>query len=401
MAYKYVAYDADRQVVRGTIAVGNERIAKQILQQSGYNLLALSAVRGKLNLRRQIPSLFGVKKRDVVTFSRMLATLVGRGTNTVVALELLRDQVSNPTFKEVIQDVNEDVRRGTPLSEAMSRHPEVFPPIYCRMIKVSEQTGRLESALQHVADLIEKQNALVSKVGRSLAYPAFVLLVGLGVVALLILVTLPGLAELFVDQGDLPLPTRLMVGLTDFVNTYILLIVGVGLGVALFAALCLKHPGLRFKLDATLLQAPLMGPVIALREMINFSRTASTCLSSSISMPETLALAAQTAGNQVVAQAIENARDEVLKGRWLSETLKETRLFPRPLVQMVKVGEEAGTLGDDLGTFAEMYEAEVDIRVNTLVSVLGPGIMLFLGVFVAFVALSMIMPMYSVLGQIE
>ena len=253
-----------------------------------------------------------------------------------MAQELLRDQVSNATFREVIQEVSEDIRRGIPLADAMSRHPEAFPPVYCRTIKVSEQTGNLESALHHVADHMEKQNALVSKVGRALAYPAFVLIVGCGVITLLILVTLPALADLFTDLGgELPLPTRLMVALTDFLSAYILVILGMGLGAAVVAVLSLKHPVLRSKLDRAMLQMPLIGPVITLREMINFSRTVSTCLSSSISMPDTLEMAVQTARNRVVAQTLEDVRDEVLKGRRLSQILRETQIFPRPLVQMV------------------------------------------------------------------
>lgn len=402
MPYKYTAYDASRQLISGTIDVSNERTAKEVLQQSGYALLSLKFTRPKFSLRKQVPSFFGVKTADVISFSRMLATLISRGTNTVVAMEILRDQVTNATFKEIIQSIVDDVRRGVQLPDAMSRHPEAFSALYCRTIKVSEQTGKLENALIYVADHMEKQGVLVSKVGRSLAYPLFVLLVGIGVISLLVLVTLPALSDLFLNLGgELPTPTKIMVVITDAASKYLLHILGFLVFLFALGVVVMSNEKLRFKLDIFILRVPLVGPVITLREMINFSRTVSTCLASSLSMPETLGLAAQTATNRYVTAKIEEAREEVLKGRELSGILPEFKVFPQPLIQMIKVGEMASTLKEDLATIAEMYDLDVDRKVNTMVSVLSPGIMLFLGAFVAFIAISMIMPIYSFLGSIE
>ena len=402
MPYKYTAYDASRQLISGTIDVANERTAKEVLQQSGYALLSLKFSRPKFSLRKQVPSFFGVKTADVISFSRMLATLISRGTNTVVAMEILRDQVTNASFKEIIQTIVDDVRRGVQLPDAMSRHPEAFSALYCRTIKVSEQTGNLENALIYVADHMEKQGVLVSKVGRSLAYPLFVLLVGLGVISLLVLVTLPALSDLFLNLGgELPTPTKIMVVITDAASKYLLHILGFLVFLIALGVVVMSNEKLRFRLDIFILRVPLVGPVITLREMINFSRTVSTCLASSLSMPETLGLAAQTATNRYVTAKIEEAREEVLKGRDLSAILPEFKVFPQPLIQMIKVGEMASTLKEDLATIAEMYDLDVDRKVNTMVSVLSPGIMLFLGAFVAFIAISMIMPIYSFLGSIE
>ncbi|MCH7625567.1 MAG: type II secretion system F family protein [Chloroflexi bacterium] len=402
MPYKYTAYDTRRQLISGTIDVANERTAKEVLQQSGYALLSLKFTRPKFSLRKQVPSFFGVKTADVISFSRMLATLISRGTNTVVAMEILRDQVTNATFKEIIQSIVDDVRRGVQLADAMSRHPEAFSALYCRTIKVSEQTGNLENVLIYVADHIEKQGVLVSKVARSLAYPLFVLLVGIGVISLLVLVTLPALSDLFLNLGgELPLPTKIMVVITDAASKYLLHILGFVVFLFALGVVVMSNEKLRFKLDIFILKVPLVGPVITLREMINFSRTVSTCLASSLSMPETLGLAAQTATNRYVTAKIEEAREEVLKGRELSGILPEFNVFPQPLIQMIKVGEMASTLKEDLATIAEMYDLDVDRKVNTMVSVLSPGIMLVLGAFVAFIAVSMIMPIYSFLGSIE
>jgi len=402
MAYKYVAYDADRNVVKGTIDVTSEGLAKEALQRSGYSLLSLSPTRRALSLRREIPILFGVKTQDVIAFSRLLATLVERGTTTLAALELLRDETSNITFKEVIGAVSDDLRQGSSLSEAISRHPDEFPPIYCRMIEVSERTGDLELVLRQLADYMEKEKALLARVGKALAYPAFVLLLAGGVITLLVTVTLPSLSSLFDEfGGELPLPTRVLVALTTFVTTYKLFLLGLILGVVVFVAWAVRKPDIRRKRDMLLLRTPLIGPIITLRDMVHFSRMVSTGLRASLPLPEIMDMVVKTTKNTIVAKALEDVREEIMKGRRLSHPMAENHTFPRLLVQMVKVAEEAGTMDEDLKAVAETYEAEVNRRVNALVSLLEPGLMIVLGLIVAFIAVSVIMPIYSTLGQID
>ena len=401
MAYKYIAYDAKRQVVKGTVVVTSEDLAKEALQRSGYSLLSLKPAPRRLNLRRQLPTLYGVKAQDVIAFSRLLATLLRGGTTPLAALEIFGAETSNLTFKEVLGAVSDDLRQGNSLAEAMSGHPEVFPAIYCRMIKVGEQTGNLEIVLRQLADYMEKEKALLASVGRALIYPAFVLAIAGGVITLLLTVTLPSLSELFTEfGGDLPLPTRLLVALTAFVNTYKLFLFGLILGGAALAVGAVKKPNIRRRMDMLLLKMPLIGPIITLREMAHFSRMMSTCLSASLTIPEIMEMVVKTSRNGVMTEALENVSGEILKGRRLSQPMTENLMFPRLLVQMVKVGEEAGTLGEDLKALAETYETEVDKRVNTVLSLMEPGLIVVLGLFVAFIAVSVIMPIYSILGEI-
>lgn len=401
MVYKYVAYDADRKVVEGTIDAPNDSLAKEALLRSGYSLLSLKLTRQGMSLRRQIPTLFGIKAGDVIAFSRLLATLVQRGTTPVAALQLLRDQASNLTFREAIDDVIEALRQGASLSEAMGTHPEAFSPFYCRMVKLSEQTGNLEVVLRQVADYMEKDKALMARVSRALAYPAFVLLIAGGVITLLITVTLPSLSELFTEfGGQLPLPTRILVGLTGFVSTYKLPLLGLFLGAAILALWSVRKPDVRRRLDALLLKMPLIGPIVTLREMAHLTRMMSTGLSASLPMPEIMDMVVKTSKNTVVAEALDSLRGEILKGRRLSDSMTQHPVFPRLLMQMVKVGEEVGSLDEDLAAIAETYEADVDKRVNTLVALLEPGLMVVLGLVVAFIAVSVIIPIYSVLGEI-
>ena len=397
-----MAYDAQRKVVKGTLDVTNEGLAKQTLERSGFQVLSLKPIRRGLSLRSQIPTLFGVKAHDVIAFSRLLATLVERGTNTLGALELLIQETRNPTFRMVIHAVSEDLRQGSALSEAIAKHPEAFPDIYCRMIKVSEETGDLEGVLRQLADYLGKEQALLSKVGRAFVCPAFVLLIAAGVITLMILVTLPALSELFTEfEGELPLPTRLLIAFTTFVNTYMLYLLGLILGVAVLAAWSVRKPKVQRTLDILWLKMPMIGPILAIREMSHFSRMVSTGLRASLPMPEIMSMAVQTSRNKFVAEALKKVREAILEGRRFSQPLSEDPVFPRLLVQMVAVGEEAGTLEDDLGAIAETYDAEVDKRVDTIVSLLEPGLMVVLGLIVAFVVMSVIMPMFSILGEIE
>ena len=402
MAYNYVAYDANRKLVRGTIDVATEDLAKRALQISGYNPLSLKPTRKLPSLRRQVPTLFGIKVQEVITFSRLMATLVLRGTTAFTALQFLKDQTKNSLFREVIDTVSKDLRQGVSLSKAMSKHPEAFPPIYYRMIDVSERTGNLGVVLRQLADYMEKEKALLARVGKALAYPAFVLVMAGVVITLLTTVTLPGLTELFAELGgQLPLPTQILVALTTFVNAYKLYLFVLIVAGAILAALAWRRPNVRRRLDALLIRMPLIGPIITLTEMTHFSRMLSMCLSASVPMPAIIDMAVKTSRNRVVSEALENVQGEVLKGRGLSQPMSENQVFPPILVQMVKVGEEAGTLDEDLKAVAETYEAEVESKVNIFVSLLGPTLTIILGLIVAFIAVSMIMPIYSIWGQIQ
>ncbi len=400
MAFKYVAYDSTGTVIEGTMKGPSEYLVKETLQSWGYNVVSLNPTRQRLSLRQQIPTLFKVKAKDLIIFSRLLATLVERGTTTFVALQLISDQTANVIFKEVLHDVFEDIRHGRSLSDAMSQHPEVFSTLYCRMIKVGEQTGNLESVLRQTADYLEKESALLSKVARALTYPAIVMLIACGVIVLLMTFVLPSFADLFAEfEGQIPLPTRLLMGLSDFMNQNKLILIVLALGASLLAVWSLKNSATRRWLDALLLRMPLMGSIISFTEMARCSRLVSLGLSESLPMPETLEIAAQVSQNRRVAEALENVSNEVTKGRSLSQSMMENPLFPKLLVQLDQVGEETANLEESLKAVAETYEAEADRRVSTIISLIEPGIIVFIGVIVAFIAISVILPTYSLLGE--
>jgi len=401
MTYKYIAYTTDRRVVEGTVDAGTEDEAKASLRQSGYGVVSLREARAPFSIRQSMPSLFGVKPREVATFSRQLATLIERGVNIFSALPILRDQVRNPIFREVLTRMIRDLEGGSSFADAVGRHPQAFPPIYSRMLRVGETTGNLHEVLRRVAEYVEKEQAALKRVRGAMIYPALILLLACGVIAILFTFTVPSLIGVFDEfEADLPLMTRILITTVDLVKGYGLYVLPLTIAVL---ALALRHARTargRQRLDTILLRVPIVGSIVAQREMARFSRTMSLSLDSGLPTTDAMDVVVQSAGNTAARRALEDVRARMLDGRSLSVSMSFNGLFPPLLVQMAKVGEQVGTLGPDLATVADLYEQEIDERVDMLLSLMQPLLILVLGVIVGFIALAVILPIYSAMGSI-
>ena len=401
MAYRYVAYDADRKVVEGTIEVATEALAREALQRSDYRLLVLKAARPKLSARQLFPTLFRVKTRDVIVFSRLLATLLERGTDIIAALQLLREQVGNSVLREVVSSIIQEINQGSSFSDAIARHPNAFPVAYRQMLKVGERTGNLEVLLKQIADYMERERTALAKATRALVYPAFILLAAVGVIGIMMTVVLPSLMETFTQvDAELPLTTKLLIALSGFLSSYKFNLLGVGLGITLLLFWYIRRPAGRRNLDRLLVRLPFIGRINLLREMSHFSRTTSMMLKAGVPMTEIMNMVVQMARNGVLRDALDEVRREMLKGQGLYRPMAANELFPRLLVQIVRVGEEAGTLSDDLAVVTEFYTQEIDERISSLLTLMEPCIFLVLGLVVAFIAVSVIMPIYTVMGAV-
>jgi len=255
MLYKYVAYTADKRVVEGTIDGSSESLTKEALRQSGYKVLSLKATRPPLSIRRSVPTFFGVKAHHVIAFSRQLATLVERGTVTLRALQILRDQTGNIVFKEVITAMIQDIQQGSSFAEAISKHPQAFPPIYSQMVKVSEQAGNLEVVLRQVARYMEREKTVLKKASGAMVYPAFILVLAAVVISLMVAFTLPPLLDMFAEfEAELPLTTKLLVGVGDFVGAYKFYMAAAIIGIVALAVWYVRKPAGRRRLDRLLLR---------------------------------------------------------------------------------------------------------------------------------------------------
>ena len=402
MAYQYVAYTLDKQITKGTIDAASERMAEEALYQAGYHrILSLKEVHPGLSLEKLLPTLFGVKTQDVVDFSRQLATLLESGVSIVTALQLLEGQASRAVFRRVIGGLVDGLRGGNSLSQALSKYPQAFSHTYCQVVKASEQAGNLEVGLRQVADYMEKRMAMVKKISRAAAYPALVLVIAIAVFALLITVVLPPLIGLFSMLGaELPWTTRSLIATaTFFINYKLYLLIGVIALVILIIGYS-RLPTGRIHMDRLMLKMPVIGSINIQRNMCQFCETISMLLKAGLQLPQIMDIVMRTVGNRVVRQALRDIREKLVQGQGLSQPMAEIDLFPRLLVEMVVVGEKTGNLDSTMATLAKYYEQRVDQRIDTLVSMIEPTLTLAIGVLVGFIALSMIMPLYSILGAV-
>jgi len=317
------------------------------------------------------------------------------------ALRLLQENVANRSFRRVIADINADVRSGNSLSKAMAKHPKVFGELYVRIVALGERTGSLESSLREIVSYMDKQQASHKKVTKALTYPAIVLGMAIAVAILMTTVVLPKMTLMFTSLNvELPLPTRMLLGLTAFVNSHqVELVSSMVVLIVVFAVLTLR-PGGRALIQKGMLAAPLFGRVVQMTELARFSRTASMLLHAGISLTDVMEMAARSAGNVVVKRAIRQVGDQLVRGRPLAGAMAAQMVFTPPLVQMVAVGEETGKLENTLATIAQAYETEADERTATLIGFIEPAMTVIIALVVGFIALSVVMPMYSLIGSL-
>ncbi len=402
MPYKYVAYTKTGERVRGTINGASEAVAEQALWRSDYIIVSIRQVRPRPSLTELMPTFFGVKSRDLIVFSRQLATLIESGITMLSGLQMLGEQVSNEALKKAIQRVIEDVQEGESLSEALKNHPQVFPSIYSRMIEIGERMGNMEAVLRQLATYMEKREALTRKLRGAMAYPAFILLLAVGVVFMMMTFTLPAIMGLFSEfEAELPPTTRMLIAVTNFTATYRSHIVTAAVLMVALAFLYVRTAIGQRQRDLLLLKIPVIGSINIQSDISRFCHTMAILLGAGLPMAEIMDLIVQTTGNVILRRAFERVRTEMLQGHGLSRPISQEKIFPSLLAQMVSVGEETGALDSNLETLAVFYEEEADRKISALTGMLEPALMLFVGGLVGFLAVSVIMPMYSLMGAMR
>ena len=401
MPYKYVALTPSGEQVRGSLDATSEESAEQTLWESGYRVVTLRAAQKWPQPEEVFPTIFGTRPGEIITFARQMATLIESGIAVLPALDLLQRQARSGLAR-VLGDLAQTVKQGSSLSDAVRKHPQVFPPIFGRMIAVGERTGNLEVILRQLAAHAEKEQAIIKRVKGAMAYPAFVILLAIGVVAILVTMALPPLTSLFDEfDAELPLPTKILLAVSHFATAYKLHMVVVLVAAVVIGVVYVRQPKGRRQLDYMLLRMPLLGPITVMSSAARFSGTTAILLRAGIPVSEVMDMAIDTTENRIVREGLRDVREEMLRGEGLSKPLAKSKLFPPMLVQMVEVGEETGTLDSNLETMAGFYGREVDERINTLTSMIQPTLTLVVGAVVAFIALSVIMPMYSVMQSIK
>ncbi len=351
-----------------------------------------------------IPSFGGgkVKNKELAVFTRQFSVMIDAGLPLVQCLEILAQQQENKTFQKILTGVRGSVEGGATLSSSMKQYEKVFDPLYYNMVEAGETGGILDTILQRLSTYIEKNVKLKRAVKSAMIYPAAVLSIAGGVIALLLWKVVPIFVTLFAGLGAaLPLPTRIVIGLSNFVGSiYGLLIVVFIAGGAFAMKVWYGTPQGRLAIDTGLLKLPIIGMLLRKIAVARFTRTLGTLISSGVPILEGLDITAKTSGNAVVERAIQKTRKAVEAGRSLVDPLKETEVFPGMVTQMIAVGEQTGAMDAMLQKIADFYEDEVDAAVKDLLTLMEPVMIMFLGIVVGGIVISMYLPLFSLIGKL-
>ncbi len=402
MSFRYVAIAPSGEQVRGAIDVPSETLAERALWDANYRVVSIRPERKLPGIEKILPSLYSIKKRTLITFSRQLATLLESGVPVMRSLELLEEQASSKQLGEAIRGISKSIRSGSTFAAAIAEYPAIFPPIYSRMIELGERTGHIEEMLRQVATYQEREDQVAKRVKSAMAYPAFIIVLAVCVIGLLMTTALPALTEMFKEfDSELPLTTRLLIGVTGFSKTYRMQLLG---GTALFAiggVWLFSQPLGKRLLDRFMLVAPILKGITIDANAARFSRTLAIMLRAGLPLTEIMEMLVKTTDNSVLRAKMEDVRRELMDGEGLSAPMANAGCYPQMLVQMVAVGEETGTLDSNLEITAEYYTKEVDQKVDAMAGMITPALTLVIGGVVAFIALSLITPMYGLIGHIN
>jgi type IV pilus assembly protein PilC len=345
----------------------------------------------------------GVKIRELVIFTRQFATMIDAGLPLVQCLEIQASQQSNKTFKEILGAVKNDVEQGATFADALRKHPKPFDPLYVNLVAAGEVGGILDTILGRLAVYLEKADSLRRKVKGAMVYPSAILVVAIGVIILLLVKVIPVFQKMFEDFGGaLPAPTQLVVNISEFLQSYILLILGaVALVVIAFLQFRKRSPKFAYQTDAVALKLPIFGSLLKKVAVSRFTRTLGTMISSGVPILDALEICAKTAGNRVIEAALMNTRAAISEGRTVAEPLEAAGIFPGMVVQMIAVGESTGAMDAMLAKIADFYDEEVDAAVDALTSLMEPLMMVFLGGAIGGILMAMYLPIFKIAENIK
>jgi type IV pilus assembly protein PilC len=400
MEYEYVGYTVDRRVVKGRITADSDKSAGDALLRDGYQILNLKPITPFLT---GVPSFMKpkIKPEDVVMFSRQLALLLESGVGIVQSLELLRVQSVNKNFAAMLSKVVTDLRAGLPLSVALEKHPGAFSKMFCKIIAVGEQTGQLESVLRNLAGYSEQATAAVRKVKQATTYPAVVLVLAILVAILMVTFILPPILAVFKNLGgNLPLITQILIWGITFATSYgIYIIMAIAVaGVAGY--LYTRTPEGAYQKDALLLRLPVLGRLILLNTLSRICRSITLLFRSGLPLPDILTLTADSAGNRVIAKALRDVEQDIIKGEALAGAMRSRLVFLPLMVEMTRVGEETGNLDSTLTVVSDSFEIEAADKLQTLLGLIEPAMTVAIGLVVGFLALSIFVPIYSATSMV-
>lgn len=399
MLFQYKALDQDGKKKDGSIDALNKTVAISALQRRGLIVVSIKGDEQKSIFHGTF--LDRVPLRDVVIMSRQLATLFSSQVSALKAFTLLSENAENKLLAGQLRQIGDDLQAGSSISEALSKYPDTFSEFYVNMVKAGEESGKLNETFEYLAQYLDRQYALTSKTRNALIYPAFVVVVFLAVMILMFIMVIPNLSELLLESGqEVPFYTRMIIGVSNFLVNY-------GIFVAIFFALLVvylwwyrRNDNGKEYLDNIKISAPLFGNLFRKMFLSRIADNLNTMLSSGISIVRSIEITADVVGNYVYKRILNETEDAVKSGSPLSEAMGKHPQIPPIMVQMIKVGEETGSLGSILKTLAAFYRREVDDAVDTLVGLIEPAMIVLLGVGVGILLTSILVPIYNIASSI-
>ena len=343
-----------------------------------------------------------IKTRDVVIFTRQFSTMINSGLPLVQALTILSDQTDNKALAAVTRKVVFDVESGNTVADALSKHPKAFTNLYVNMVAAGEAGGILDTILMRLATFLEKNDALVRKVKGAMIYPAVIMSVAAIAIIVLLLFVIPVFESMFASVGQaLPLPTRIVIAASKFLNAYWWALGGGFMAAGfLFKRYYASNSG-KLVIDRLALKMPVLGDVLRKSAVSRFTRTLGTLISSGVSILEGLEITAKTAGNRVIQDAIMASRASIAGGDTIAQPLQKSKVFPPMVISMIAVGEQTGGLDEMLSKIADFYDEEVDSAVSNLLSLLEPVMIVFLGVVVGGMVVAMYLPIFDMINAVQ
>ncbi len=400
MQYTYLAVNENGLKQKGLLEANNRAEVVSYLRDNRLTPIQISESH---NLQLPFMTYFSkVKDSDVVIFTRQLASMIQTGLTLVESLTILKNQSTKPALRSVILDLIASISAGNSLSTALSYHRDVFSDVYIALIKASETGGVMDKVLGRLAENLEQSEDLKKKIKSAMFYP---LIVGGGVIGVIVIMNLfviPQLAQLYEGLDvELPLITRIVLGTSSFfINAFPIIVILLVIGVVLIKRFAKTPQGIEL-IDTYKLKIPVMGGILRLSIEDEISRTLSLLISSGTSMLESLSITANVANNYVYKKAMLNSATLVEKGINLSTAFEQQNLFPPIMVQMTKVGESTGKIDDSLGKVSQYFERDLSLKIRTLTTAIEPILLLFLGVTVGFLIISVISPIYSIISSIQ
>lgn len=394
-SFRYTAKDNRGQTATGVLQAASEDEVAEILHKKELTVVLIevtktAAVKAKAAGKK-------VKLDDLVIFSRQLATMIDAGIPLVNALGILAEQIENETLREITGTVRRDIESGISFCDALAKHPAVFSDLFINMVKAGEASGMLNEILDRLATFMEKQAALNRKITSSLVYPAVVVSMAFLITTVLLLKVVPTFKGIFESLGGtLPMPTQVLIFLSDLLRKYFIYTVGLLIFAGYMFKKYLKTEKGKYQFDKRVLKLPVFGPLLGKLAVAKFSRTFSTLVKSGVSVLSALEIVSKTSGNKIVEEAVVNCSKSVRNGEPISKPLAKSGVFPPMVTRMINVGEQTGQLEKMLSKIADFYDDQVDAAASALTSLIEPMVIAFLGVVIGGIVIALFLPIFKI-----